>query len=71
MAQATRVYGGIPQASPISPFLYLFYNTNLQQFTRDQVSTSRYIDNASLSRVGSTVLHNTNPLQVAQQKAED
>ena len=71
-AKAIEVHTGIPQGSPLSPILYLFYNADLlEQCASRQVSTLGYIDDASLLAVGKTVQHNTQALKVAHQKAED
>lgn len=71
-AQASEVYTGIPQGSPLSPILYLFYNADLlEECASTKVGTLGYIDDVSLLATGPTVQHNTQALKVAHKKAED
>jgi len=70
-AEATEIRTGIPQGSPLSPILYLFYNSDLlEDCANDRVSTTGYIDDVSLLAVGPTVQHNTQALKAAHLKAE-
>ena len=68
--RAESVLTGIPQGSPLSLTLYLFYNADLlEQCANDKVSTLGYVDDVSLLAVGDTPQHNTQALKIAHQKA--
>jgi hypothetical protein len=61
----------IPQRSPLSPILYLFYNTHLiKDYSQDKVIASRQIDNISLITKGTTEENNIRRLQVTSQQAD-
>jgi ribonuclease HI/exonuclease III len=71
-AEECAVDTGIPQGSPLSPILYLFYNADLlEQCVSTLVSTLGYIDDVSLLATGATPQHNTQALKIAHKKAED
>jgi Reverse transcriptase (RNA-dependent DNA polymerase) len=71
-SEPSEVHTGIPQGSPLSPALYLFYNADLlEDYTSKTVGTLGYIDNVSLLAIGATVQHNTQALKIAHRKAED
>ena len=71
-AEECAVDTGIPQGSPLSPILYLFYNADLlEQCAGNSVSTLGYIDDVSLLATGVTPQHNTRALKIAHKKAED
>jgi hypothetical protein len=71
-AEPSEVHTGIPQGSPLSPILYLFYNADLlEDCAGKTVSTLGYIDDVSLLATGDTVQHNTRALKIAYKKAED
>ena len=69
--RAESVFTGVPQGSPLSLTLYLFYNADLlEQCANDKVNTLGYIDDVSLLAVGATPQHNTQALKVAHRKAQ-
>lgn len=68
--QATKISAGIPQGSPLSPILYLFYNADLlEACANDKVDTMGYIDDVSLLATGTTPQHNTLALKLAHREA--
>ena len=70
-APLAPVQTGIPQGSPLSPILYLFYNADLIEACRtDNTEAVKYIDDASILAVGSTVQQNYKTLKVIHRKAE-
>ncbi|OQV10369.1 hypothetical protein CLAIMM_14382 [Cladophialophora immunda] len=69
--RATSVFAGIPQGSPLSPILYLFYNADLlEACANEKVNTIGYIDDVSLLATGATPQHNTHALKVAHREAQ-
>ena len=54
---------GIPQGSPLSPILYLFYNADLLEVAGLSVLTTGYIDDTSVVVVGDLIEENIIKLQ--------
>lgn len=71
-APRTPIQTGIPQGSPISPVLYLFYNADLIEACKtDDTEAVGYIDDASILAVGPTAPHNCKTLKKIHLRAED
>ncbi|SPO06934.1 uncharacterized protein DNG_09628 [Cephalotrichum gorgonifer] len=69
-APSTPIETGIPQGSPASPVLYLFYNADLIEACKTQETEGvGYIDDASILAVGPTAQHNCKTLKGRHQKA--
>lgn len=69
--RATKVFAGIPQGSPLSPILYLYYNADLlEAYANDKVDTIGYTDDVSLLATGGTPQHDTHTLKVAHREAQ-
>jgi ribonuclease HI len=70
-APSAPIQTGIPQGSPLSPILYLFYNADLIETCRtENTDAIGYIDDASILAVGPTAAHNCKTLKAIHQKAE-
>jgi hypothetical protein len=70
-APSAPIQTGIPQGSPLSPILYLFYNADLiETRKRENTEAVGYIDDASILAVGPTTQHNCKTLKAIHQKAE-
>jgi ribonuclease HI len=70
-APSAPIQTGIPQGSPISPILYLFYNADLIEACKTQETEAvGYIDDVSILAVGPTAQRNCKTLKGIHQKAE-
>ena len=70
-APSAPIQPGIPQGSPLSPILYLFYNTKLiKVYKTENTEAIGYIDNISILAVGSTAQANCKTLKAIHRKAE-
>jgi len=66
-----RVHTGIPQGSPISPILYLFYNADLLDDCEDiaiAISPIGFVDDINLLTYGTSIQRNCRNLEKAYQK---
>ncbi|RDL32701.1 uncharacterized protein BP5553_09157 [Venustampulla echinocandica] len=71
-APSAPIQTGIPQRSPVSPILYLFYNADLIEICKMQDTEAvGYIDDASILAVGATAQHNCKTLKGIHRKAEE
>ncbi len=68
-----KISTGIPQGSPLSPILYLFYNAVLvDAYNSDDATTSvGYIDDIAIVAVGDTTEETRDLLRTALEKAQD
>jgi hypothetical protein len=63
-APVAHIQTGIPQGSPLSPILYLFYNANLIEACKtENTEAVGYIDDASILAVGPTAQRNCKTLK--------
>ncbi|KAJ3552838.1 hypothetical protein NPX13_g11022 [Xylaria arbuscula] len=64
---------GIPQGSPLSPILYLFYNADLvdANSSEDATTSVGYIDDVAIVAVGDTTEETCDLLRTALEKAQD
>lgn len=70
-APSTPIQTGIPQGSPLSPILYLFYNPGLVEACKSETTEAvGYIDDVSLLTVGKTAQRNCKTLKAMHRKAE-
>lgn len=70
-APSTPIETGIPQGSPLSPILYLFYNADLIDVCQAEDSEAvGYIDDAATLAVGPTTQRNCKTLKMIHRKAE-
>jgi ribonuclease HI len=70
-APSAPIQTGIPQGSPLSPILYLFYNADLIEACKtENTEAVGYIDDASILAVGPTAQRNCKTLKAIHQKAE-
>jgi hypothetical protein len=70
-APSAPIQTGIPQGSPVSPILYLFYNADLIEACRtEDTEAVGYIDDASILAVGPTAQRNCKTLKKIHRKAE-
>lgn len=70
-APSAPVQTGIPQGSPISPILYLFYNADLIEACKTQETEAvGYVDDVSILAVGPTAQHNCKTLKGTHRRAE-
>jgi ribonuclease HI len=70
-APSAPIKTGIPQGSPVSPILYLFYNADLIEACKTQDTEAvGYIDDVSTLAVGPTAQRNCKTLKKIHQKAE-
>ncbi|KAJ6114107.1 hypothetical protein N7512_007552 [Penicillium capsulatum] len=70
-APSAPIQTGIPQGSPVSPILYLFYNADLIEACKTQDTEAvGYIDDVSTLAVGPTAQRNCKTLKKIHRKAE-
>jgi ribonuclease HI len=70
-APSVPIQTGIPQGSPVSPILYLFYNADLIEACKTQETEAvGYIDDASILAVGPNAQTNCKTLKNIHRKAE-
>ena len=70
-APSAPVETGVPQGSPLSPILYLFYNADLIEACQGENTESvGYIDDVSILAVGLTTQHTCKTLKTIHRKAE-
>jgi ribonuclease HI len=70
-APSAPIQTGIPQGSPLSPILYLFYNADLIEACKtDDTEAVGYIDDASILAVGPTAQRNCKTLKIIHRRAE-
>ncbi|RMJ21223.1 hypothetical protein PHISP_07907 [Aspergillus sp. HF37] len=70
-APSAPIQTGVPQGSPISPILYLFYNADLIEACKTQETEAvGYIDDASILAVGPTAQRNCKTLKGIHRTAE-
>ena len=62
-APSTRTETGIPQGSPLSPILYLFYNADLIESVSRHAQAIGYIDDVGLLVIGTSAEENCEELQ--------
>ncbi len=71
-APSTPIQTGIPQGSPASPILYLFYNADLiEASTTEDTEAVGHIDDVSILAVGPTAQRNCKTLKGVHRKAEE
>ena len=71
-APSAPIETGIPQGSPVSPILYLFYNADLIEACKTpDTEAVGYIDDVSILAIGPTAPRNCKTLKVIHRKAED
>lgn len=71
-ATSAPIQTGIPQGSPVSPILYLFYNADLIEACKtEDTEAVGYIDDASILAVGPTAQRNCKTLKGIHRKAEE
>ncbi|KAJ9137654.1 Endonuclease/exonuclease/phosphatase [Pleurostoma richardsiae] len=71
-APSTPIQTGIPQGSPVSPILYLFYNADLIEASKtEDTEAVGYIDDVSILAVGPTAQRNCKTLKSLHRKAEE
>ena len=70
-APSAPIQTGIPQGSPLSPILYLFYNADLIEACKTEVTEAvGYIDDASILAVGPSAQRNCKTLKAIHRTAE-
>ncbi|KAM0815410.1 putative Reverse transcriptase [Seiridium cardinale] len=71
-SETYRINTGIPQGSPLSPILYLFYNTDLLDSCNEAEDTTAtgFINNVAILAVGDSTEKTCQKLQEALRKAE-
>jgi len=70
-APSAPIQTGIPQGSPVSPILYLFYNADLiEQCKTNETEAVGYIDDVSILAVGRNAQSNCKTLKNIHRKAE-
>ena len=71
-APSTPIQTGIPQGSPVSPILYLFYNADLIEASKtEETEAVGYIDDVSILAVSPTAQRNCKTLKGLHRKAEE
>ena len=70
-APSAPIQTGIPQGSPLSPILYLFYNTDLIKACKtEHTEAIRYIDDVSILAIGPITQRNCKTLKAIHRTAE-
>jgi hypothetical protein len=70
-APSVPVETGIPQGSPVSPILYLFYNADLiEECKTPETESVGYIDDVSILAVGPSAPRNCKTLKAIHLKAQ-
>ncbi|KAJ6436788.1 reverse transcriptase [Purpureocillium lavendulum] len=71
-ATSVPVQTAIPQGSPVSPMLYLFYNADLvAKCNTPETESVGYIDDVSILAVGDSAARNCKTLKIMHHKAQD
>lgn len=71
-ASSAPIRTGIPQGSPVSPILYLFYNADLVEVCKtEDTEAVGYIDDISILAVGPSAPRNCKTLKSIHRKAEE
>jgi hypothetical protein len=71
-APSAPIQTGIPQGSPVSPILYLFYNADLIEACKtEDTEAVGYIDDVSILAVGPSAARNCKTLKKIHRKAEE
>jgi ribonuclease HI len=73
-AESTPVNTGIPQGSPLSPILYLYYNADLAEVTNREENSchsTAYIDDIGIQATGLTTEETCQKLAAAHEKCID
>ena len=65
-----NIHTGVPQGSPLSPILYLFYNADLLEIGRSQDLVTGYIDDTALLVTANTVELATAKLQLLHERCD-
>ncbi|KAJ6436485.1 hypothetical protein O9K51_10967 [Purpureocillium lavendulum] len=70
-APSVPIQTGIPQGSPVSPMLYLFYNADLvEECNTPETESVGYIDDVSILAVGESAARNCKRLKRRHRKAQ-
>lgn len=70
ISEEYNIETGVPQGSPLSPILYIFYNSDLiEQCDSDGTTATGYIDDAAILACGNTTEETCNKLERALEKA--
>jgi ribonuclease HI len=70
-SEAVPTEAGVPQGSPLSPILYIFYNSGLLDLARGKELALGFIDDIAYGVAGKTVLANTMALEAVLARAEE
>jgi ribonuclease HI len=71
LSQSVETRAGVPQGSPLSPILYMYYNADVLEVSEQKVDSLGYIDDIAFGTSGETDESNIQKIQEVMERAEE